>query len=193
VVVQELIQLRDKKEFIKHLQQLHQYQHQQQELPVSNLFLPLDSHMILPVQRIPRYELLLRELVRHTEESHLDYADLTQALSEITRVGVFINEQQRKNEAINKSMDVSLLFGKQLYEGTGIKVFLRNTRQFLYEGLIKERSLGKQVHLFLFNDILVSEFSLYRPLDLSLYLILILLFLISCDGFSLFCFSSLGV
>jgi hypothetical protein len=28
------------------------------------------------VQRIPRYELLLREMIKYTDDTHVDYADL---------------------------------------------------------------------------------------------------------------------
>jgi hypothetical protein len=37
----------------------------------------LSQLLILPVQRIPRYELLLREMIKYTDDTHLDYTDLT--------------------------------------------------------------------------------------------------------------------
>lgn len=36
----------------------------------------LDSFLIMPVQRVPRYLLLLRELEKYTPTSHVDYADV---------------------------------------------------------------------------------------------------------------------
>lgn len=34
----------------------------------------------MPVQRIPRYELLLKTLIGYTPEDHVDFQNLTQAL-----------------------------------------------------------------------------------------------------------------
>ena len=42
--------------------------------------LGLDSFLIMPVQRIPRYILLLKDLLKHTPPSHVDYLVLTQSL-----------------------------------------------------------------------------------------------------------------
>lgn len=34
---------------------------------------PLDSYLIRPVQRIPRYILLLTDIIKHTPKTHPDY------------------------------------------------------------------------------------------------------------------------
>jgi RhoGEF domain len=36
-----------------------------------------------PVQRVPRYKLLLAELLKHTKETHPDWANITLALEEV--------------------------------------------------------------------------------------------------------------
>jgi 16S rRNA G527 N7-methylase RsmG len=58
---------------------------------------PLDfmSYLIMPVQRIPRYELLLRELIRYTPESHNEAAKLAIAFEKVQGIGAHVNEQQR--------------------------------------------------------------------------------------------------
>ncbi len=43
----------------------------------------INSFLIRPIQRIPRYLLLLRDLVKHTETSHKDYDALAKALQQI--------------------------------------------------------------------------------------------------------------
>ena len=53
------------------------------------------SLMIMPVQRIPRYQLLARELLKLTHEDHIDYSPLKAALEKITQVGATINESKR--------------------------------------------------------------------------------------------------
>jgi RhoGEF domain len=37
-----------------------------------------------PVQRVPRYKLLLAELLKHTKETHPDYTNIATALSEVS-------------------------------------------------------------------------------------------------------------
>lgn len=48
--------------------------------------------MILPVQRIPRYTLLLQELVKKTWEDHPDHGDLIQAQQKMKSIAEYINE-----------------------------------------------------------------------------------------------------
>ncbi len=36
----------------------------------------VDIPITVTVQRIPRYELLLREMIKYTDDTHVDYADL---------------------------------------------------------------------------------------------------------------------
>ena len=43
--------------------------------------IPLLSYLILPVQRIPRYNMLLRDLLKNTSETHPDYHQLSQVYS----------------------------------------------------------------------------------------------------------------
>jgi hypothetical protein len=45
-----------------------------QKLDVRSKGRELDQFLIMPVQRIPRYHLLLRELVKHTWSTHPDFA-----------------------------------------------------------------------------------------------------------------------
>jgi uncharacterized membrane protein len=51
-----------------------------------------------PVQRIPRYILLLDALVAHTPTTHTDYADLCQALDVMKRFTESANQTQRNYE-----------------------------------------------------------------------------------------------
>lgn len=63
--------------------------------------LHLGALLILPIQRIPRYVLLLQDLLRHTESKHPDHDDLVQALKEMRQVADYINEKKREAEALN--------------------------------------------------------------------------------------------
>ncbi|XP_076362739.1 rho guanine nucleotide exchange factor 17 isoform X3 [Tachypleus tridentatus] len=58
--------------------------------------LTLDALLIMPVQRIPRYELLIKELLKHTHVDHPDYQLLVLAQKEIHDLAVKINRMERE-------------------------------------------------------------------------------------------------
>ncbi len=53
------------------------------------------SYLIMPVQRIPRYQLLLRELDKVTEEGHPEKQHLGEALQKIEHIAKHVNEEKR--------------------------------------------------------------------------------------------------
>jgi hypothetical protein len=54
--------------------------------------LPLESLLIAPIQRIPRYRLFLRDLLAHTTAIHVDYVPIKQALEVVTYLCDTINQ-----------------------------------------------------------------------------------------------------
>jgi hypothetical protein len=78
--------------------------------------LDLASILIMPVQRIPRYELLLRELIKCTNEMHIDWNNLQKAqkvlfysvqfvsfnFQEIQSINLYINGQKLKQDTNRK-------------------------------------------------------------------------------------------
>jgi len=58
----------------------------------------LQSFLIMPVQRTPRYVLLLQELLKCTPPEHKDYLPLRQAKADMEDVAIFINEEKRQAE-----------------------------------------------------------------------------------------------
>jgi hypothetical protein len=60
--------------------------------------LGFQSLFIQPVQRLPRYCLLLKELIKNTAEHHVDYEDFKHAKVEIENVLFSINESKKKVE-----------------------------------------------------------------------------------------------
>jgi CRP-like cAMP-binding protein len=60
--------------------------------------LPLNAYLIMPIQRSPRYVLLLDELVKTTPESHADYEPLTKALRLIRAFTDMLNRRKRELE-----------------------------------------------------------------------------------------------
>ncbi|OUM66294.1 hypothetical protein PIROE2DRAFT_59475 [Piromyces sp. E2] len=61
--------------------------------------LKLDSFLIKPVQRICKYPLLLRELIKYTDESNKDYANLIKAYARLETVVTVVNGASKEAEA----------------------------------------------------------------------------------------------
>lgn len=59
--------------------------------------LGLDQLLIKPVQKIPRYELLIQRLLKHTDLSHPDYELLSAAQKEVHELVVKINCTERES------------------------------------------------------------------------------------------------
>lgn len=62
--------------------------------------LGFQAHLLTIVQRIPRYKLLVGDLVRCTPKSHRDYFDLCKAYAVIEKVAESINDNIRQHEVV---------------------------------------------------------------------------------------------
>ena len=58
--------------------------------------------LIMPIQRIPRYNMLLSEIIKYTDPSHPDYNNLNLALKNMKGVADHINESVRVSERDRK-------------------------------------------------------------------------------------------
>lgn len=54
--------------------------------------LDLSGFLIMPVQRIPRYRLLLNEIIKHTPPTHPDYPFLEKSIDSISKVASMCDE-----------------------------------------------------------------------------------------------------
>ena len=73
--------------------------------------LALKSHLIMPVQRIPRYKMLLSELADRTEDKHPDAANVLKAKEKIGNVAKQINESIRQQENRQVMLDLRAAIG----------------------------------------------------------------------------------
>jgi len=64
----------------------------------ANPHMGLESYIIMPVSRVPRYLLLLVELQRCTPEDHPDHPLLTSALEVMRKKANMMNDALRRNE-----------------------------------------------------------------------------------------------
>ncbi len=129
--------------------------------------LDLASFLIMPIQRIPRYELLLREVIKNTEPDHPDRPSLERAIAEINKLASKVNDKKAEHERIHKVLEIQAMFSAK----PEFEPFVAPHRRFVREGALikkpaadKEKStkkffggLGKdrERHFFLFNDLLV--------------------------------------
>lgn len=65
----------------------------------------LDSLLVKPVQRILKYPLLLQSLIESTPEDHPDHNSLVEALQELTRVSMEINEKTKQTDLVNQVLN----------------------------------------------------------------------------------------
>jgi len=118
-----------------------------------------DSLLILPIQRVPRYVLLLKELIALTPPEHEDYADLQSATLKMEGIAHDINKSIKEAESraycIQIQQKIDTKFGTVPLP---IPCLVEAHRKFVKEGgVIKSVSLLERQtkRIFLFNDILL--------------------------------------
>lgn len=111
----------------------------------------ISFYLIMPIQRIPRYQLLIKELLSKTPPDHPDYEDLKSALNGITELATNVNkgvadavQQKRLQEVISKNFQ-------------GLSSLILERRYLILDGEldISLGTLGKSNYCILFNDIIV--------------------------------------
>ncbi|KAJ2803329.1 hypothetical protein H4R20_002939 [Coemansia guatemalensis] len=112
--------------------------------------LSLQSYLLLPVQRIPRYKLLLEDLLKHTPRTHVDHHSIGDALRTIEEVAEFVNENIEEHE-----MTLSII---EIQRTLGIREsLLVPGRRLVKMGTLTKicRKSHQQRSFYLFSDILL--------------------------------------
>ncbi|XP_036601972.1 rho guanine nucleotide exchange factor 17 isoform X3 [Trichosurus vulpecula] len=115
----------------------------------------LSDLMIKPVQRIPRYELLVKDLLKHTPEDHPDRPFLIDAHRNIKQVAEKINKGMKNAEEVERHARVLLEIEAHI---EGMEDLQAPLRRFLRQEMVVEvKAVGgkKDRSLFLFSDLLV--------------------------------------
>ncbi|MDP2437551.1 MAG: hypothetical protein Q8P67_17550 [archaeon] len=81
---------------------LKQFFASQSQLSASSHSNPV-TFLIMPIQRLPRYRMLLVELLKHTEETHVDFHNIHSALDQVARATMSINHSKKQHEDIIKA------------------------------------------------------------------------------------------
>ncbi|KAL6070710.1 RhoGEF domain containing protein [Balamuthia mandrillaris] len=124
--------------------------------------LSINSFLIKPVQRICKYPLFLKELLKYTPDSHPDYKDLQAAYEKVSSVVEVVNQKKRESEDMQKILEIQGTI-QGLHEGLKL---LEPARRLVMEGWMhKVAHHGRaQYRLFyLFTDLLIYV----KPLMMS--------------------------
>lgn len=127
--------------------------------------LSLESFLIMPVQRLPRYLLLLDELKRNTDKSETAAMDdLVEAHRQIQAMASALNNSLRQKDAVKKVAELQKKFDKdKRYTQELAGELATPTRALLKEGPLSKKfgkkssqiRSWKEYYFFLFNDIIV--------------------------------------
>ncbi|XP_022250680.1 rho guanine nucleotide exchange factor 17-like [Limulus polyphemus] len=109
----------------------------------------------MPVQRIPRYELLIKELLKHTPVDHPDHQSLVLAQKEVHELAVKINKMERQafqyEQLQQRVKDIENLIDGAVDLVQPDRTFIR------YDDVTVSGGLGskKERCIFLFSDLLL--------------------------------------
>ncbi|EIN07872.1 hypothetical protein PUNSTDRAFT_103983 [Punctularia strigosozonata HHB-11173 SS5] len=148
-----------KPELAAHLQRLRE-----SEPAVRNL--DLSSYLLVPMQRMTRYPLLLRQILHYTDSAQ-DQSDIESALQMAEGILTHINESIREQEGQETLRKIS----EHLWVGQGRLDLTAPTRsmgkrRLLKEGMLSKAKSGRKLRAYLCSDILVltdeTSKTLYR-------------------------------
>ncbi|XP_077423351.1 FYVE, RhoGEF and PH domain-containing protein 4-like isoform X2 [Vanacampus margaritifer] len=125
--------------------------------------LTLQHHMLEPVQRVPRYEMLLKDYLKKLPQDDPDRRDAEKSLEIIATAATHSNSAIRKSENLKKLMEIYEMLGEE-------EDIVHASNEFIKEGhilkLAARNTSAMERYLFLFNNMLlycVPKFSLGGP------------------------------
>lgn len=124
----------------------------------------LEGLLIQPVQRIPRYIMLLGELLRKTDESHVDFPALEKSITELEQVMTKLDMEITAHEFREKFLSMgSKIKGATnlikahrflISEGT-VNLKTKTAEQAKSSGFAKTFKKEAKLQIWLFNDVMV--------------------------------------
>ncbi|KAJ3596684.1 hypothetical protein NHX12_003088 [Muraenolepis orangiensis] len=125
--------------------------------------LTLQHHMLEPVQRVPRYEMLLKDYLKKLPPDHPDRRDAEKSLEIIAMAATHSNSAIRKSDNLKKLLEIYEMLGEE-------EDIVNASNEFIREGhilkLAARNTSAMERYLFLFNNMLfycVPKFSLGGP------------------------------
>ncbi|XP_031554337.1 intersectin-1-like isoform X2 [Actinia tenebrosa] len=120
--------------------------------------LPLSSYLLKPLQRMCKYPLLIRQLLKYTPKDHPDRLNLESALEKAEELCNQVNEGVRSQESSDR---LEWLQSHVNLEGLGEQLIFNSAtnclgpRKLIYSGTLYKVKSGKELKAFLFNDFLL--------------------------------------
>ncbi|EFX84918.1 hypothetical protein DAPPUDRAFT_314509 [Daphnia pulex] len=113
-------------------------------------YLPLNTFLLRPLQRILHYQLIVERLLKHYEPNHIDYNDCTQSRMQMENIITNITHNIHATENFVKLVELQR-------DLVGIDNVVNPNRQFLREGCLQKLSRKgfQQRMFFLFSDVLL--------------------------------------
>lgn len=128
----------------------------------SNGGVGFNDYLIMPVQRIPRYNLLLKELIKHTHETHKDYKNLQKALEGTMNVSEFMDSKMQEELNRRKLFKIN---NRMIFKDPNEKQnFILPHRKFVMDGYLtiippgcynEEKKGWKKWYFILFTDMIL--------------------------------------
>ncbi|KAJ8381799.1 hypothetical protein SKAU_G00025770 [Synaphobranchus kaupii] len=122
--------------------------------------LTLQNHMLEPVQRVPRYEMLLKDYLKKLPQDDSDRRDAEKSLEIIAMAATHSNSAIRKSDNLKKLLEIYEMLGEE-------EDIVNASNEFIKEGhilkLAARNTSAMERYLFLFNNMLlycVPKFSL---------------------------------
>ncbi|TPX38121.1 hypothetical protein SmJEL517_g00356 [Synchytrium microbalum] len=117
--------------------------------------LDIGAFLIKPVQRVCKYPLILKELLKHTPVGHPDRANLELAATNINKVVDVVNERRRFVE--NQQKMLAIMQKLEFSEGSLVH---EPSRRYINEGMLSRFDLGMSMntaerYVVLFSDCLI--------------------------------------
>jgi hypothetical protein len=124
----------------------------------------LASHLILPIQRLPRYSLLLSDLIKHSDAdpNSSGYIFLQSALVEINRITSVVNENKRNDEFRERANEIGRKLGIKWLEKSRFTTWKRTEEKlplYTYEKFrpTATRSKKMECNLYVLNDTIIIQ------------------------------------
>merc|ERR1719184_106930 len=149
-------------DFLAELREKPQFVALTEEMKQKNLH--FESLLIEPIQRIPRYELLLNEMIRSCNETDLKHEKLNKALDKVHGVAQILNERKREFEKLARmSYIASRIHGLP----KSLRTIYHPLRKFIDEQKMKRRSKYNENQqrpcwCLLFSDVLITTDLSYK-------------------------------
>lgn len=102
----------------------------------------LSSYLVMPVQRLPRYILIFKDMHKYTPQSHEDSKILPKVITYIEKQLNTINQGIDKEFGDQSS---TLLSAIESIQGENVELLVEPNRKFLKEGKIKLKQKGKKI------------------------------------------------